>query len=174
MRYYEIGVGVERHWKSAVFTYSSDAQLATHEFVRVPFGKSKKPGIVLREVKKPTFAAKPVLHSFGVSATEEALDFMRWFKEFYGIQNSEVYGQLLPNFIGNHASKAVETHKSIQNKPDNTLSTAQMKAFKATVQSDAPTVLRGITGAGKTRIYIELIKKTVDEGKSVLFLYPEI
>jgi primosomal protein N' (replication factor Y) len=174
MRYYEIGVGVERHWKSAVFTYSSETTLAVHEIVRVPFGKVKKPGIVLREVKKPTFVAKPVMSSFGVAAEKETLDFMRWFKDFYGVQNSELYGQLLPNFIGNHSAKDTSSKEHSDKRPDNTLSTAQQKAFDAIVKSDTPTVLRGITGAGKTRIYIELIKKTVDEGKSVLFLYPEI
>jgi len=174
MRYYEIGVGVERHWKSAVFTYSSESPLAVYEFVRVPFGKLKKPGIVLREVKKPTFVAKPVMSSFGVAAEKETLDFMRWFKEFYGIQNSQLYGQLLPSFIGNHSDQAQHTDDRGHEKPDNTLSPAQQKAFGAIVKSDTPTILRGITGAGKTRIYIELIKKTIDGGKNVLFLYPEI
>jgi primosomal protein N' (replication factor Y) (superfamily II helicase) len=37
-----------------------------------------------------------------------------------------------------------------------------------------PVLIHGVTGAGKTRLYQELIKKTLDEGKQVLYLLPEI
>ena len=35
-------------------------------------------------------------------------------------------------------------------------------------------LLRGVTGSGKTRIYIELIKKCLEEGKQCLYVLPEI
>ena len=35
-------------------------------------------------------------------------------------------------------------------------------------------LLHGVTSSGKTEIYIRLIQKTIDEGRQVLYLLPEI
>lgn len=48
------------------------------------------------------------------------------------------------------------------------------KEIVASFESHNTTLLHGITGSGKTEIFIELIKEQIDDGKQVLYLLPEI
>lgn len=58
----------------------------------------------------------------------------------------------------------------------NQLSPLQSKALEEIEANDRlqPTLLHGITGSGKTRIFIELIEKTIATGGQVLYISPEI
>lgn len=57
------------------------------------------------------------------------------------------------------------------------LSVEQETAYlqiKREFEKKKPVLLHGVTGSGKTEIYIQLIKDAIEEGKEVLFLIPEI
>lgn len=56
------------------------------------------------------------------------------------------------------------------------LTVPQQKAYDDIMESPetVPTLLQGVTGSGKTEIYIHLIQQYIDEGRQVLYLLPEI
>lgn len=65
--------------------------------------------------------------------------------------------------------------KEVQKEEFLDLTTYQKEAMDKIVNSEEQTILlHGITGSGKTEIYLHLAKKIIEEGKQVLFLVPEI
>lgn len=64
-----------------------------------------------------------------------------------------------------------------QPEPDITLTQAQEDAYAKAAESlkaDKPVMLHGVTGSGKTEIYIRLAADALRKGKNVLYLVPEI
>lgn len=57
------------------------------------------------------------------------------------------------------------------------LSHEQQQAYvsiKDAFQQQKPVLLHGVTGSGKTRLYVELISEVLQQGEQVLYLLPEI
>lgn len=52
--------------------------------------------------------------------------------------------------------------------------TITMNAIEQQFESKQTVLLHGVTGSGKTEIYIQLIKKQLEAGKQILYLLPEI
>ena len=70
--------------------------------------------------------------------------------------------------IGIYKEEVIEAHD---------LSAQQITAIadiKNTFETKNVTLLHGVTGSGKTRVYIELIKEAIDRGEQVLYLLPEV
>lgn len=172
MHYYEIGLGAEKYWGTGVFTYSSDDDLITGSIVRVPFRKQKKYGIVLKTVEKPDFPVKEIDKLLEIKITKQTFEFMEWYTKYYNAEKTQVYSQFLPNYLtANQKTMDLNTDDR-QSLP--ALSKVQSKALEEINSTKKPSVLHGITGAGKTRIYTHLLIEQLKSGKNALLLYPEI
>ncbi len=73
----------------------------------------------------------------------------------------------------------LEVFKNVRKDNPPKLSDEQQKAYELILEKmnstkTTPILLNGVTGSGKTEIYFKLIQKTLDEGKNILFLAPEI
>ncbi len=170
-----------RYRSDAPLTYSYESKLAPGQVVTVPLQNRMVTGFVLSGVKKPSFNTKPVKSVLSKSLLPgHCIELAEWLKDYYQSSLGESLRQFAPSQPAIRGVKFEEselTDKSVELELhlEQPLTADQKKAVKAITSSKTNTVLlHGDTGTGKTRVYLELAKKTLESDQSVMMLTPEI
>lgn len=92
------------------------------------------------------------------------------------IKNKNILNKLIEKGVLKEVKEEVyRFNKIIKENKLNTLTNEQNKAYESILQSKKNVILlRGVTGSGKTEIYMHLIKKCIDNGRNAMILVPEI
>ncbi|MDR0887104.1 MAG: primosomal protein N' [Candidatus Nomurabacteria bacterium] len=180
-RYYEVAINKIIRAGSDFFTYACDEEaVGVGSLVMVPIGRAGKIefGVVFREVGKPKYACKKIEQVLCERRLPKHLvDAMVWMSNFYNAPLSLILQSVIPaNVVKNIASFDVGKKNNVVEKTrDILLNDEQKKAIAAICKNKSPTILlHGITGSGKTNVYLELTRRTLATGKSVIVLVPEI
>ena len=176
MNYYLIAPAQTFHNTDSLLTYESEQKLEIGQIVTIPLGKKTAIGIVMQECEKPNFATKPIASVLYPEALPQKLTkALNWLADYYRAPMSSVIQAALPRGITKKRRDKAEKLPEIEKKTDNPLNPAQQQAIKDIEESNSrTTLLHGITGSGKTNIYIELTKHTLEKNQSVILLVPEI
>ncbi|AFL68952.1 primosomal protein N' [Sulfurospirillum barnesii] len=147
-------------------TYCSDAILEAGFVVEIPLSKRIVQGVVLERVEKPSFACEEVLLTYKTFYTPKTVELARFIAEYYVCSLGEALALFTPFSQKTlHVNQKVNTHIA--------LSAEQENAFSF-IESHPNALLFGDTGSGKTEIYMKLFEATLNAGKQVVFLLPEI
>ena len=159
------------------FTYQYDLALPVGTIVEVPLGRRKSLAVVRKTVNRPDFATKSVLRVIAVPPLPLYLiELAEWMGPYYASSLSAVWSTLLPTGLTKkRRDQAARTIAAAQGLPDFALTTEQAAAL-ADIRTDARStqLIDGVTGSGKTRIYLELAAEALAAGRSVIVLVPEI
>jgi len=153
--------------------------------VEVPFGRQ-----IIRGVIATTSNLKPQISNFQLkniksinkafSIPKQYIKIARWVSEYYFCSLGESIELFLPPDIKNPRQKSeILNPKSEAISNIKNLNTEQKKIFKELKKSlpskvKKPALIFGVTGSGKTEIYIKLAEEVIKQGKQVIVLVPEI
>ena len=164
-----------------LLTYSSKTPLKIGSVVQIPFGKSTTTGIVTKKTTAQVdFKVKPITKILYQTPLPKHLQMaLFWLSQYYQTPLPQIANLILPSGIQKKRRQTSSSQNISSNQPVNTktpaLNAAQKSAIAklASIQTKTK-LLHGITGSGKTNIYLHLAQNAISAQKSVLLLVPEI
>ena len=174
--YYQIYVKKRK----STYTYSSDKELEIGTYCEVDFAKSKLLGIVIRESKKEDIGDFKIKSIDKVlldipKIPENILNLAIFINTYY---ITDFFASLA--LVGPYEKMSLDSIKKLEIedtviKEEIHLSEKQSEIYSKIVNSEENYfLLHGITGSGKTQIYIKLIIEALNRKKGSIFLVPEI
>lgn len=177
MYYYEVAPNQIVRSTSGVFTYASNVKLPVGQIVHVEVGKKQLLGIVIREVSKPAYETKPISRLVETNPLPKPLvDLALWLSDYYATHLALVLQTILPRGLTKKRRDRVKNvQKIVRERTNIVFNEDQLTALKSVeAASSGSVLLHGVTGSGKTAVYIELAKNSLENGRSVIILVPEI
>lgn len=165
------------------FDYQCNQKIAAGVRVKVPFGKKMTIGIVLKSKQKSAFnklkSVEAVLDECPILDTP-ILNFLFWSAKYYHHPIGEVIASALPKNLRLGKPAVIKKNIDLPTKtsqPDFKITNEQNQAIQ-TILNATDTyqgfLLHGITGSGKTEVYLHIAQTVLEKGKQVLVLVPEI
>ena len=167
------------------FSYMSEAKLTLGQRVLVEFGNRKIIGFVW-DTETSNISPdklKPILEFYPECLTKNTCDLIKFTANYYHYPLGATIFTAIPKALKqakpyiykprkqSKSTKKSQTTKTIILNPEQQQVVEQVILKFGTFH---PCILYGVTGSGKTEVYLELIARVINQGLQVLVLVPEI
>ena len=168
-------------------------EIQVGDLVVVPFGRRREvTGMVVgvarlaadaREIDGVKLRDVIRLHPPEYRVTGDRLGLAHWLASYYALPLGEVVPLFHPPSPGTRARKVgrktAQPDYPVVDPENIVLTPAQEKAVEAAsgildAQAFGALLLHGVTGSGKTEVYLNIISKALDDGRGAIYLLPEI
>ena len=181
--YYDIAVGLPLR---QCFTYKSKDVITKGKRVIVPFGSKSIVGIVVKKIAKPK-SLKGLKEIISIADEHSCFDgsifeAITWASDYYHHPIGEVFFSFMPTLLRKQNDKIIidldDNTEYKLNADDKKLKLTKEQNINLSklnkVEKFSPSLIYGVTGSGKTEIYLQLAEKFILQNKSILILVPEI
>ena len=179
--YYEV-IPAKGFGRDGILTYKSSDSLLPGQIIEVPLGRKKSVAVVLKKVTQPDFDCKEICRIiYSKPLPTHLMSAIKFIAEYYKASLSAAASVVLPVGVEKKRRKTERmfggTAKTehVSEKPIIKLNEAQKNALKGLRGAPSATkLLCGVTGSGKTNIYLSEASRALSAQKSVILLVPEI
>jgi len=177
MHYYEVAPNQIVRLGSETFTYCSNEKMQIGQIVLIEVGKKQLIGIVLKTTKRPDYPTKQISSIIEANPLpKQLIDLGIWISKYYLTPLANVLQTILPRGLDKKRREKSNRQDIAKRQRTNIVFNKQQQAAVQTIIAKSPGtfLLQGITGSGKTEVYIELVKQSIAQNKSAIIIIPEI
>lgn len=198
----DVLVAVKTKGENDTFSYlvpkELESDILVGSIVEVPFGNRKERGLIVRikneelGISKRKYQLKQITSITKFEIPTSFFGIIDWISEHYFCTRGEALELFLPPEVSRPRETKDTRHKT-QDTKNNQLTNDQNKIFEELKKkliniinptspdqtgglrgTRKPALIYGVTGSGKTEIYLHLAKETLKFNKQVIILVPEI
>jgi primosomal protein N' (replication factor Y) (superfamily II helicase) len=193
----QVLVNQKASWLKEPLTYLVSDEMAAEMkigcLLEIPFGKARVWGVFLGFIPSTTLLPEQLKYALDIASPEislpqELVELANWLSQHYDCSIQEALGCVLGGPVLRNLQPAKRKTLSSQLglqpslleeqpylKPSlNAEQRSALEACWAAKERAHSILLHGVTGSGKTEVYLELVEKTLEQGQSAIVLVPEV
>lgn len=187
MKYINVVVEHSSRHTDTYYTYAAPEEVKTGDVVQASFSRRSRPinAFVFEDEAEPDCDPSKIKEIAGlnpdISLNREMIETCIWMKRRYGIKYMDAVRCFVPGGKPSKAGKEKEPYKDAEGEAQNieTLTPEQQRAVSMIEESVVSGrqdnyLIHGVTGSGKTEVYMQVIDRALKQGRTAIMLVPEI